>query len=333
VKNVIRKALGSGGWVSGQKLAEMTGASRAAVWKHIRSLRQEGYEISSASGRGYKLDKIPDHLLLLEIQDGLRTKLLGSRIVYKQEVESTQLVLKAMAAEGTPEGTAVLAEHQTKGRGRLHRSWSSPPGNIAMSVLLRPEIAPRNAFGFPLLAGVAVVRAIKAACGLECGLKWPNDVVCREHKLGGVLIEMTADMDRVVDLFLGIGLNVNTPQSGLPQGLPFPATSVLAQKGATCPRVNLVQELLVQIEDLYTTFVHQGFEPVRLAWKETSITLGRQVQAMGPEGHTIEGLAEDIDAFGSLIIKTPAGEAHSVTSGDVTLRPQGLLSDPDGQTC
>lgn len=329
MKKVVRKALKSGGWVSGQKLAHMTGASRTAVWKHIRSLRQDGYEISSASGRGYRLEKTPDHLLLLEIQDDVQTRLLGSRFVIRQEVPSTQLELKAMAAEGTPEGTVVLAEHQTQGRGRLHRSWSTPPGNIAMSVLLRPEISPREAFGLPLLAGVAVVRAVQAACGLECGLKWPNDVVCRGMKLGGVLIELNVDMDRVVDLFLGIGLNVNTSPSGLSQGLPFPATSILAQSGSACSRVSLVQELLVQLEELYTTFLNHGFEPVRQAWKEASITLGRQVQASGPQGQTIEGLAEDIDAFGALIIRTPAGEAVPVTSGDVTLRPQ---KDAGGQT-
>jgi len=320
VRNTIRKALEPGTWVSGQKLAELTGTSRTAVWKHIKSLRQEGYQIRSGSGHGYRLDSIPDQLLPQEISNGLQTTLLGSRIVHEQEVDSTQQLLKSLAADGAPEGTVVLAEQQSLGRGRLQRIWTSLPGSIAMSILFRPPMAPERAFGFPLLAGVAVARAISDVSGLGCGLKWPNDIVCQGKKLGGVLIEMNAEMDRILDLFLGIGLNVNTPEEDLPQGMPLPATSVLAETGVTCIRVRLVQHILAQLEDLYQILREQGFEPIRQAWKEANLTLGQDVQASGPSGEAIHGRAEDIDHTGALIIRTPTGALIPVSSGDVTLQ-------------
>ena len=320
VRTIIRKALDSGTWISGQKLAELTGSSRTAVWKHVRAMRRDGYEIRADSGHGYRLDSVPDTLLPLEIELGLQTDVLGSRIIHVQDVDSTQRLLKSMAAEGAPEGTVVLAEKQSLGRGRLQRAWASPPGNIAMSVLLRPDVAPGKAFGFPLLAGVAAARAIRAVSGLECGLKWPNDIVSRGGKLGGVLIEMNADMDMVLDLFLGIGLNVNTTHEDLPGGLASPATSILVETGSACSRVRLVQSLLRNLEELSTTYTSQGFEPIRQAWKASNITLGQEVAASDPQGHSIEGLADDIDHTGALIIRTRTGERHAVSSGDVTLQ-------------
>jgi len=204
----LRKRKGE--YVSGEELSRRLGLSRTAIWKHIKALRRDGYQISACTRRGYTLLCIPDRLYPEEVTAGLKTTWLGRPFYYYEEVGSTNQVAKDLAEQGAPHGAAVLAEGQTSGRGRLGRGWLSPAGKgIWLSLVLRPRVAPWQLPQLSLLAAVGVASAIKEITGLEVGIKWPNDILSRGKKLCGILTEMRAEVEITQYVILGIGLNVN----------------------------------------------------------------------------------------------------------------------------
>ena len=307
--------------VSGQVLADAAGISRNAVWKMINRLRREGYTIDSAPGRGYSLEQIPDRLLPEEIRSGLHTHIFGRKIISLPEVISTQAQARKLAEDGEPEGSVVLAERQTRGRGRLQRIWADLPGSIFMSLILRPETLPSRASHFPILAGVALARAVQVvAPTLAPRLKWPNDLQLQGKKCAGILAEMAAEPERIHYIVLGLGLNVNCPPAEMDEGLQDTATSLLIETGAPVSRTALLRNLLQAVEALYYSYQVQGFEPIKAEWKQWSNTLNTQVRVHSAS-ETLEGLALDIDENGALIIQQANGRFISVAAGDVSLRP------------
>ena len=314
MKEKILKALRRGGWVSGAKLGEDIGISRAAIWKHIMKLRREGYKINSSPRQGYLLISSPDRLFPEEIKEGLKTRTLGLNIIYYEKISSTQLVAGELAAAGVDEGTIIVAESQTGGRGRIGRSWASPPGGIYLSIILRPAIKPSEALRFPLIAGVAVAQAIKQLTGLKPCLKWPNDIIIEGRKVGGILTEMSSEMDRINYIIIGIGINANT--ESFPDGIRGIATSLRAECGKEVSRVKLVQGILTQLESLYQVFQVSGFETIREKWKAHSNTIGSWVSVRG-ERDQVEGEAIDIDEDGALILRKANGTLERIIAGDV----------------
>ena len=301
------------GYVSGEEISRRCGMSRAAIWKYMQELRQDGFDVVAVPHLGYKLVATPDKLLPSEIQHGLKTRYLGKKIIYEDTVSSTMDVAFRLGMEGAVEGTLVCAEGQTKGKGRLGRHWNSPKGKgIYMSVILRPSLPPTEVAQLTLLAAVAACEAIQRVSGAGARIKWPNDILVENRKLAGILTELSAETDRVRFVVIGIGINVNTPLSVL----PAQATSLKEETQKKISRVELLQEILQDLEDWYERLKKQGFAPIVQRWKELSSTLGKRIRLVDPGGE-IEGEAVDLDKTGALMIRNDAGLIVSKISGDV----------------
>ncbi|MBQ1809434.1 MAG: biotin--[Selenomonas sp.] len=324
MRNKILQILRQSGnkYMSGEEMAEKLGVSRAAVWKHIKEMRSQGYNIESLARNGYILREAPDAMLSGEISNGLETKTIGCRIICHEEIDSTNNAAKRLAREGAAEGTVVVAESQTGGKGRLERQFFSPKGKgIWFSVVLRPKFLPQEAPKCTLLAAVAVARAM-TEFGLKPGIKWPNDLLYDNKKLVGILTEMSAEMDGINYIVIGTGINVNIAPEEFPEELRSVATSLSQMKGANLPRVKFLQAVLRALDDLYAKVQTEGFAPVLKEWRQYSITLGQEVKVIGVrDGEVYYGKAVDIDDEGALLVDTAAGRQR-VLAGDVSIRPK-----------
>jgi BirA family biotin operon repressor/biotin-[acetyl-CoA-carboxylase] ligase len=197
-KSILEILISADGYVSGQSLAERLGVSRQAVWKGIKALKENGYVIQSVTNKGYRLTELPNYLNAPAVKKSLNTQVIGKDLVVLDSVGSTNDYLKQLGNEGAPNGTVVAAREQTKGKGRLGREWkSSRDKNIAFSVLLRPKMTPAEVGEVTPLAGLAMCKALREYAGLDCMIKWPNDIVVGNKKLVGILTEMTAEFDAV----------------------------------------------------------------------------------------------------------------------------------------
>lgn len=310
-----------GEYISGEELSRDLAISRTAVWKHIQSLRQDGYRIDAQTRRGYCLLSIPDCFYPEEVVAGLETAWLGRTLYYYDEVGSTNQVAKELADGGAPEGTVVVAECQTGGRGRRGRSWISPARKgIWFSVILRPRVAPAQAPQLTLLAAVAVAAAVRERTGLPLGIKWPNDLLAGGRKVCGILTEIKAEIDAVEYIVLGIGLNANLEAGDFSPEVRPQATSLYLELGRPVERVPLFQRILSWLEKWYERWQEEGFAPVREAWKEASITLGQEVR-VNSWREVFQGVALDIDDEGSLLVRDAGGRVRRFNSGEVSLRP------------
>jgi len=317
----ILKALREQEHISGEELGKRLHVSRTAVWKHINKLREMGYQIFSSPGRGYSLTSVPDLLLPEEIELGLNTDVFGRKIVFYHELSSTQDAAKRLAGQGEGEGTVIIADTQTHGRGRMGRGWSSLPRHgIYFSIILRPELRPSHVLQIPLIAGVAVAQAIEKATPLRPRIKWPNDIIVNGKKAGGILTETSAEIDAIDYVVLGIGLNVNTPRSLFPEEIKEAATSLSEESGEKVSRVKIIQCILVELELLYKQFTTFGFEPIRETWKALSNTIGAWVEISGMEEKKVDGKAIDIDRDGALILQKRSGSIMKILAGDVFLK-------------
>jgi BirA family biotin operon repressor/biotin-[acetyl-CoA-carboxylase] ligase len=318
-KDKILKLLKSSksGFVSGEDLALKLGISRTMVWKHIRSLEREGCAISAVPSQGYRLTAVPDLLRHDEIKQGLKTRLIGKELLLLPEAVSTNTVAMEMASKGAPEGTVVIAETQTGGKGRLGRTWISPKGNLYLSVILRPNIPTHKAPLITLMGAVAVAAAIRTACNLPAAIKWPNDILLSNRKVGGLLTEMNAEPDRIKHIVLGIGLDVNMALDQLPPDIRSRTTTIAAEKGATIDRTALLQQVLRELESRYRMFLMNEADVLK-EWESLNATIGNRV-ALSGAGETLEGLAQGLDADGRLVIRLDDGTTKIVAAGDVTI--------------
>ncbi len=294
----------SEGPASGPELADGCGVSRAAVWKHIEALRDDGFEIGDGTD-GYELQSVPE-FGGAAVELGLDAPY---DIEYHDSIDSTNRRAREIAGEGRSE-VVVLADEQTGGRGRLDREWQSPGGGVWLSVLSRPEIPPAHAPAMTLAAAVATTRAVRTL-GVGASIKWPNDVLVGNRKLAGILTEMEGEADRVSWLVVGIGLNANVDAAALPPG---PATSLRAEVGDV-DRRTVTQHLLSEFATLT-----DDLEGVLSAWRECASTLGRRVRVeTGPR--EVVGTAVGIEFPGSLVVDTETGRV-TVSTGDCEhLRP------------
>jgi BirA family biotin operon repressor/biotin-[acetyl-CoA-carboxylase] ligase len=233
-----------------------------------------------------------------------------------ETLNSTNDLAKELAAQGAPEGTVVVAEAQTGGRGRLGREWDSPPGvGLYVSLVLRPMLPPLELPQITLTTAVAVVRAVRRVVGVTPGIKWPNDLLLNGKKLGGILTEMETESDRIRHVVVGLGLNVNN--TGFSPGLAATATSLTLATGGAYSRVKLLKAWLEEFEELYDRFLNQGFTEILEEWKGATVTLGRAVTVrQGPR--EISGQALDVAPDGALLLRTASGEMVRVTSGEIT---------------
>ncbi len=322
--NFLREAEG---FVSGENLGSRLGLSRAGVWKRLRRLKSLGYLIEGEPRRGYRLVAAPDKLLAEEILYRLPTKTLRGPIYHYDTAVSTNDLAKKLGVQGAPEGTLVVAETQSGGRGRLGRSWHSPPGlGLYASLLLRPPLPPSELPLITLSTAVSVVRTLSRAVGLTPGIKWPNDLILKGKKLGGILTEMETESDQIRYLIVGLGLNINNPD--FPAELAGTATSLLLEEGRAFTRVPLLKTWLEEFENLYLRFLSRGFPEILAEWKEHSVTLGKYVAVRQGSRH-LEGLALEVGPDGALLLETALGEVMKVTSGEITLESEGNYRVPE----
>lgn len=313
-----------GEFVSGEKISEQLGCSRTAVWKHIEELRKSGYELESAPRKGYRLLHKPDGIRPHEVKLHLQTKRFGREITYFDSVSSTQTIAHQLVQKGVEEGHVVIANEQTAGKGRLGRTWfSHRDTTISMSVILRPPLPPQQTPQLTLLTAVAVVRAINKATGLDCDIKWPNDVLINGKKVVGILTEMHAELDIVRSVVIGIGMNVNDKRDEIPASVKEVATSLAIEKGETLKRAPLIAEVLNEIEQLYDLYLDRGFKVIRPLWEAHSISLYRHIRARTAQ-NVIYGYAKGISDEGVLLIEDEHGNVHEIYSADIDIPPQNV---------
>ena len=303
--------------ISGQVISNRLGISRAAVWKKILALKNRGYVIEAVPSRGYCLKSAPDlaqDYLLMQIKSDL-----WKDIIVYDSVESTNDLAMSLATRGLiAPGTVLVADRQTKGKGRLGRTWESPAGaNIYISLLIRPDLEPRDTTMLTVLSAVAGALALRRLCSLPISIKWPNDLVISNRKLGGILTEVRADPDRVALAVIGMGINVNMYGRDLPESIRDIATSVRMETKKIHPRNEIIIQLLREFEHWYSILKKEGKKPLLDAWRNNSSTLGRKVNVV-MQDISLSGIAEDIDNNGMLILKLQSGKRKTICSGDIS---------------
>ncbi len=306
------------GYVSGVRLSEVLGVSRNAVWKQIGQLRQLGYLIEAIPSRGYRLRETPDLPLAEELRIGLNTRVVGRDLHYLKETDSTNRQAYALGEAGAGEGVVVIADRQTAGKGRMGRIWVSPPAvNLYLSVLLRPPLPPHAAPQLTFVSTVAVSRAIAAVSGLQPIHKWPNDVLVDGCKVAGLLNEMSAEVDRIRFVVLGIGVNLNMTADQFPADLRMPATSLRLAGGVAVSRAAFARELLQQLDKLYADYLNFGLAPILAEWESRCDLIGRQVEVDEAGSGLVRGRVSGIDRDGALLLELADGSTARILAGDV----------------
>ncbi|HEX3038536.1 MAG TPA: biotin--[acetyl-CoA-carboxylase] ligase [Oscillospiraceae bacterium] len=322
-EEVLNYLRNTSNYVSGEELSEKLGISRSAIWKSINSLRESGYVIESATNRGYKLVSVPDALTEQEILNGLKTSVIGKTVYAYETIDSTNNEAKRQAQAGAPHGSIFVAEHQTDGKGRLGRTWSSPEGaGIAVTILLRPDASPLSITNITLLTGLAICNAIRAYTGCDAKIKWPNDIVIGGKKVCGILTEMAAEIDRIEYVVVGSGINVNN--ASFPEELSIKATSLFIESNHEISRVKLLQAILQKFERLLLEYNTQDDAAMLADYKKSCVNLGKKISITRNQKQ-ICGTATDITPTGELLMICDDGTKLEINSGEVTV--QGIYGE------
>jgi BirA family transcriptional regulator, biotin operon repressor / biotin---[acetyl-CoA-carboxylase] ligase len=313
------RAAGDNG-VAGTELSQKVGISRAAVWARIEEMRSLGYEIEASPHLGYRLVSVPDVLHADDLLSSLgKARVIGRDIRVFEETTSTNDVIEKLARDGVKEGAVVFAESQTKGRGRLGRRWMSPPRRgLWFSVLLRPQLPPASVTQLTIAAATAMFRSIRAQTGLSPGIKWPNDILMGGRKVAGILTELSAELDKVKYVILGVGVDVNLTATEFPPELRKLATSLKIETGHKVNRAELAVRILQELDHDYARVCSGQFEAVANEWEEHCSTIGHNV-VIHVGDRKIQGCAESLDADGALLLRTQHGRLERIIGGDVFL--------------
>ena len=305
-------------YISGQEICQRFHVSRTAVWKVIRQLQEEGYQIEAVRNKGYHLLESCDIMTKTEIESCIRGQF-GRIVDFHDSIDSTNLRARRLAEEGAGSGTLVAADAQEAGRGRRGRSWVSPPGkNIFMSLILRPDILPAKASMLTLVAALAVRDGIESVTGLSPVIKWPNDIVSNRKKLCGILTEMSAELEGIHYVVVGIGINVNLEE--FPLEVRDTATSLFLETGGKVVRSQLIAAVLEAFEHYYEEFISQGdLSRLISVYNKNMVNAGKEVRILEPSGE-YKGRALGINEKGELLVEMPDGEVRHVISGEVSVR-------------
>ena len=306
-------------FVSGQGLSEIFGVSRMAICKDIRKLKEEGYKIEALSKNGYKLTSPIDLLTSEELQVHLDTKYMGRNIIHFNTIDSTNNKAKELATTDVPSGSVVVSEEQTSGRGRFGREWNSPKSKgIWMSIILKPDMDPTNASNITLIGAAAVTEALNEF-GIQARIKWPNDIILNNKKLGGILTEMSSELNLINYIIIGIGINVNTSKEDFSQGLEKIATSLKLETGQEFQRNKFLGNILNHFERLYEEYLSgYNLKATIEVCRRNSIILGKEIQLYS-KGILITAKAIDIDEKGLLIIEHKDLRIEKILSGEVSM--------------
>lgn len=308
------------GWTD-VELADTLGISKSRVLKALDELRELGYEFSATTSGALRILKAPDRMIDTEILAGLKTRTFGKHLHCYNRLSSTNTRAIELAESGAPEGTVVVAEEQTGGRGRLGRSWHSAPGlGIWSSIILRPQLPLQRASGLSLLAALAFAQTAEDTLDLAIGLKWPNDGMIDGRKVLGILTEVSAETDRLYFAVCGTGINVSHLLTDFPPTLRSSSGSLAMAVGHPVDRLAFYRAFLAAFEGLYRTFRREGIKPFLPDYRKRSILLGREVTVHQGD-MTIHGKAVAIDDSGALIVRE--GKQDTVVfAGEATLREQ-----------
>jgi BirA family transcriptional regulator, biotin operon repressor / biotin---[acetyl-CoA-carboxylase] ligase len=308
------------GAVSGADLSQRLHVSRAAIWARIEELRLLGYDIEASPHMGYRLLNAPDVLHADDLISRLgETRVVGRDIRVFQETTSTNDVIEKLARDGVKEGAVVFAESQTRGRGRLGRKWMSPATRgLWFSILLRPNLRPQEATRLTVASATALRRAIESQTGLQPKIKWPNDLLIQGRKVAGILTELSAELDQIKHIILGIGVDVNLGPGDFPAELRKVATSLKAELGKPVSRPELAVAILRELDNDYARIGAGEFPSLADEWEKHDTTIGREVVIRMGE-RQVRGRAESLGEGGELLVRTEHGHLERIIGGDVTL--------------
>jgi BirA family transcriptional regulator, biotin operon repressor / biotin---[acetyl-CoA-carboxylase] ligase len=314
-----------GNFVSSKILNEKFNVTRTTIWKNIKELKKSGYLIESSSKKGYKLLDYQDKIIPYEIIDGLETTIIGKEIIYYDEIDSTNDDSKRQAQNGFIDGGVVVADKQTRGKGRLGRTWDSIPcKGIWMSILLRPSIAPEEIQKITLAASVAVVKAFDKCFNIKAGIKWPNDILLDGRKVCGILTEMSAEVDRINYVVVGIGINVKHKKDDFAKVIIDSAISLegYLERNNNYENLNrnvIIKNILIEFEKVYLGILNGKTGYIIDMWKKYSVTLNRDIKIIGINCEYI-GKAIDITNEGKIVVKLTDGNIKEFISGEISIR-------------
>ena len=320
-EEVLSLLLTAGEPVSGEHICRQLGVTRAAVWKAIDQLRQEGYTIEAAPRRGYTLTARPDRLDTAQVRGYLAGHPWQPLVTAVERVDSTNNACKRLAAEGAPDGTAVLTGMQTAGRGRRGRTFVSPPGGLYFSLILRPHARPEALMHLTAMVAVAAARAIERVSGVYPGIKWTNDLVLNGRKLCGILTELSVEGETGALQYVvpGIGINVSQCEEDFDGDVAQIATSILRETGRRISRAELAAAMIEELDALYAALKSGDTSAYLEEYRRRCVTIGREVQLLWQD--TKEKVtALDVDEEFGLIVRRENGTVETVRTGEVSVR-------------
>ncbi len=318
IRTQIIQVLANNGdmFISGQELSNRLHVSRTAIWKHMKELEKDGYIFEALPRKGYRLISKPSSMNETSLKWDLGTNWLGHELVYKEIVTSTQDIAHELAHNGAANGTVVIANEQTKGRGRMQRTWHSQPDDgIWMSVILRPDIPPHQASQLTLFTAISIVETLQQFFDLPFKIKWPNDIFVEDKKIAGILTEMKGELDTIDYMIVGIGINVNQSMNDFSEELQQKASSLAIESNKHTDRLPLVQQLLRCFETSYDTYQQRGFALIKEKWLNYAYKLGESVQIKMPNKE-FQGRICGISDDGALLVQY-IGEDIKIYSAEI----------------
>jgi BirA family biotin operon repressor/biotin-[acetyl-CoA-carboxylase] ligase len=308
-------------YLSGEDLSDVLKISRVAVWKHIKKIQSLGYKIESKQKLGYRLISETEKLLPWEITKDLKTKTVGKRVYYFEEIDSTQNFAEQIALDEKENGTIVIAEKQTAGKGRLDRKWTSPKGGIWFSLIIHPKFDVSTSTLVPIAGAVALAKAIKNTLNIDVSVKWPNDITLNGKKVAGMLVDASFQANNIDYLILGIGINFDIDakkiEKRLSKSANFYGVNSLRKKDDSTPPKILLREFLVQFEKILMQLNKGEKAKIVKEWTKKADKIGKKISINTSDGK-ISGVAQGIDNDGALKLKTSKG-VKKIFVGDVVL--------------
>ena len=308
-------------YLSGEDLSDVLKISRVAVWKHIKKIQSLGYKIESKQKLGYRLINETEKLLPWEITKDLKTKTVGKRVYYFEEIDSTQNFAEQIALDEKENGTIVIAEKQTAGKGRLDRKWTSPKGGIWFSLIIHPKFDVSTSTLVPIAGAVALAMAIKITLDIDVSVKWPNDITLNGKKVAGMLVDASFQANNIDYLILGIGINFDIDakkiEKRLSKSANFYGVNSLRKKDDSTPPKILLREFLVQFEKTLIQLNKGEKAKIVKEWTKKADKIGKKISINTSDGK-ISGVAQGIDNDGALKLKTSKG-IKKIFVGDVVL--------------
>lgn len=318
ILNLLKK--NNDDFLSGQIICEKLNVSRTSIWKHINALKKDGYIIDSSSKKGYKLISSPDILTYEEIKDNLNTKYIGKKFLHFDTIDSTNIMAKELANKGEPCGTVIVSEEQSLAHGRLGRAWISPKyKGIWVSIILRPKVNPIKVPKITQIGAAAIINTLKLI-KINGTVKWPNDIIVNHKKVCGILTEMSAELNRVHYVVMGIGINVNLDKEDFSEDVLKKATSLKIETGSKIDRKLLIANFLNEFEELYNEFFENSTVKRSIdICKKNSAIIGKDIKILSSGSETY-AKAIDINENGELVVKYPDGSIKNLISSEISVR-------------